>query len=224
MKTRITLTILVALVALLFAPTPVQAQCSGFLCNLFGSFERQEMRNAKEIELARIDQAKQAEVTRIQAEGAERLKQAEAQLAREVAAGQLSQEQARVQGEMFKVAVESATAQNIRSIELEYDAQAQLIMQQTQIALSAVAEAGQTERWRIGWDAGSSVVAVLVIGALIALFMHRQSRQPTIVQPWNGYVLPVNHPAIAQRPGDVYDIYEAPGMVEYPPVHRQGDR
>lgn len=217
---RITLIIFVAVTMLLVVPMPVQAApCEGFLCNVFGSFERQEMRNATQIEMARIEQARQAEVARIEGEAAERVEQAKAQLAREVAAGQIAQAEAEAQAQMFEALVSANTQTAVRQIELEYESQAGLIMQQTQIALAGVAEAGQTERWRIGLDAAVIALVVLVVSGLAAYIMRRQQApaQPPVM------VLPPGHRFPALPRGDVYEL---PGTVdvEYPPARWGGER
>lgn len=217
---RLTVILLFAVLSL-GLPMPVMAApCEGFLCNLFGSFERQQMRNEKQVELARIEQARQAEVARIEGEAAAKVEEAKAQLAREVAAGQIAQAEADRQARAFEALVNATTTQATRQIELEYQGQAELIMRQTEIALAGVRETGTTERWRIATSAGISVVSVLMIGAIVLFFMRRQGPQP---QP-PVLVLPPGHqwPGLAQRG----DVYELPGTVdvEHPPVRWGGER
>ena len=199
--------VLVLILVLVYAPAVYAVDCQGLFCNAFGATDRAEIRAARDVEIARIE-----------AEGAERLKAAEMQLAREVEQGKLTQEQARVQADMFRQAVMAATQKEIRQVELEYEQAATVIAGQVDVALEGVRQAGATTRWRIGTDAGVSLVAVVIIGAVLILFMRRQNTQrPSVLILPGGAQWP---PGLAQKP-EFYELPDQVYQVQHP-LERRG--
>lgn len=188
-------TITLAALLVLLAAQPVAA-CDGFLCNAFGLTDRAEINAQRAAELARIEREKAAEVARIQAEAQARLAEAEVQLQREVQNGQIAKEQAAQQAESFRAVLAANTDKAIRQIELEYDQAAAVIASQTEVALAGITEAGRNSRLRIGLEGISGIVALLVIGAVVMLFIHRQTgtaQRPTVV-----YLDGASRPALRQ--------------------------
>lgn len=199
--------VLVLILVLVYAPAVYAADCQGLFCNAFGATDRAEIRATRDVEIARIE-----------AEGAERLKAAEVQLAREVEQGKLTQEQARVQADMFRQAVMAATQKEIRQVELEYEQAATVIAGQVDVALEGVRQAGATTRWRIGTDAGVSLVAVVIIGAVLILFMRRQNTQrPSVLILPGGAQWPAG---LAQKP-ELYELPDQVYQVQHP-LERRG--
>lgn len=173
--------------------------------------DRAEINAQRAEELARIEREKAAEVARIEAAAQERLAEAEAQLQREVQAGQLAQEQATQQAESFRAMLAANTDKAIRAIELEYDQAAAVITSQTDIALAGIIEAGRNSRLRIGLEGISGIVALLVIGAVVMLFIYRHSRtpaqQPTVIL-LDGTNRPALRAPFVGLPGDTVKVIE----------------
>lgn len=209
MKKSLSIIVLAVLFVLVVAQ-PVAA-CDGFLCNAFGMTDRAEINAQRAEELARIEREKAAEVARIEAAAQERLAEAEAQLQREVQAGQLAQEQATQQAESFRAMLAANTDKAIRAIELEYDQAAAVITSQTDIALAGIIEAGRNSRLRIGLEGISGIVALLVIGAVVMLFIYRHSRtpaqQPTVIL-LDGTNRPALRAPFVGLPGDTVKVIE----------------
>lgn len=185
MKTTI-LAVIIALAVLL--PSTAQASCSGFIDCLFGMTERTEVRAQRDVERARIEAAAQADIARIQAEQAERVRQADAEVER-VRQMQFASEaqrdiaiaQAQQQAEQYKAMIAGLTAEKVSGIQSNADTQIAALQAQAQIAIEGITQTGKTERYRIvgGWT--FAVVAIVVIAILLGLATRRQTEQRTVV-------------------------------------------
>lgn len=180
--------ILIVAVALAMLPATAYASCSGFIDCLFGFTERTEVRSAAETEQARIEAAAAADVAKIQAEQAERVRQADAEVERvkqqqyatnaqrDIAVAQVEQ-----QAQQYRATVAALTAERLAGIQANADSQIAALQAQAEIATAGILETGRTERYRIvgGWT--FAVVAVVLVGLLLALYMRRQPQQPVMM-------------------------------------------
>lgn len=178
--------VIVALI-LLAMPTPAKA-CSGLFDCMFGWTDRAEVRSAAETEQARIDAQAAAEVARIEAEQAERVRQADAEVERvrqqqyatnaqrDIAIAQIEQQAAQ-----YKASIAALTAERLAGIQANADSQIQALQSQAEIATAGILETGKTERYRIvgGW--AFAIVAVVLVGLLLALYVQRAPNRPTVM-------------------------------------------
>ena len=182
--------ILIVAVALAMLPATAYASCSGFIDCLFGFTERTEVRSAAETEQARIEAAAAADVAKIQAEQAERVRQADAEVERvkqqqyatnaqrDIAVAQVEQ-----QAQQYRATVAALTAERLAGIQANADSQIAALQAQAEIATAGILE---TERYRIvgGWT--FAIVAIVLAGLLVALYvrrapMHADSRHVVMV-------------------------------------------
>lgn len=183
----------IAALALAMLPATAQASCSGFIDCLFGFTERTEVRSAAKTEQARIDAQAAAEVARIEAEQAERVRQADAEVERvrqqqyatnaqrDIAIAQIEQQAAQ-----YKASIAALTAERLAGIQANADSQIQALQSQAEIATAGILETGKTERYRIvgGW--AFAIVAIVLVGLLVGLYvrrapMHADSRPVVMV-------------------------------------------
>lgn len=170
----------IAALALSMLPATAQASCSGFIDCLFGFTERTEVRSAAETEQARIDAQAAAEVARIEAEQAERLRQADAEVER-VRQQQYATEAQRdiaianvqAQVDQYKASIAAITAERLAGIQANADSQIQALQSQAEIATAGILETGKTERYRIVGAWAFAIVAVVLVGLLVALYVRR---------------------------------------------------
>lgn len=169
----------IAAIILLAMPTPAKA-CSGLFDCMFGWTDREEVRSAAQTEQARIDAQAAAEVARIEAEQAERVRQADAEVERvkqqqyatnaqrDIAIAQIEQQAAQ-----YKASIAALTAERLAGIQANADSQIQALQSQAEIATAGILETGKTERYRImgGW--AFAIVAIVLVGLLVALYVRR---------------------------------------------------
>ena len=181
---RIAATVALLLLAL---PTPAKA-CSGWIDCAFGWTDRQQVRSAAETEQARIDAQAAAEVARIEAEQAERLRQADAEVERVKQQQYATEAQrdiaianAQTQADQYKASIAALTAERLAGIQANADSQIAALQSQAQIAIAGITEIGATERYRIvgGWT--FSIVAIVLVGILLAFYVRRQPQQPPVM-------------------------------------------
>ena len=185
--------VVIAALAVAMLPSTAQASCNGFIDCLFGFTERTEVRNAAETEQARIDAQAAAEVARIEAEQAERVRQADAEVERvkqqqyatdaqrDIAIARIEQQAAQ-----YKASIAALTAERLAGIQANADSQIQALQSQADIATAGILETGKTERYRIvgGW--AFAIVAIVLVGLLVGLYvrrapMHADSRPVVMV-------------------------------------------
>lgn len=218
MKIRIVFIILVALAIVLSVPAPVLA-CDGILClgTFFNSTERVKLRTERDAEIARVRAQADTEQARIEGEATARVEEAKAQLQREVEAGKLAQAQADAQARQFVAMVEAQRDQKLAEIQLSYEKAAAMIESQSEVAIAGITETGITERWRVTFDGITAILAVLIIGGLIAGFMwwHRPAAMPArpVIMIQTG-----NRPPIAAKYNYLDADYQ---QVEYPMERHQ---
>lgn len=169
-------------------PATAYASCSGFIDCLFGFTERTEVRAQRDIEQARIEAAAAADVAKIQAEQAERVRQADAEVER-VKQQQFATEaqrdiaiaNAQAQVDQYKASIEALTAERLAGIQSNADSQIAALQAQAEIAQAGILETGKTERYRIvgGWT--FSIVAIILAGLLMALYLRRQPQRPVMM-------------------------------------------
>jgi hypothetical protein len=182
----------IAAIILLAMPTPAKA-CSGYLIAFRLDGSRAEVRSAAQTEQARIDAQAAAEVARIEAEQAERVRQADAEVERarqqqyatnaqrDIAIAQIEQQAAQ-----YKASIAALTAERLAGIQANADSQIQALQSQADIATAGILETGKTERYRIvgGW--AFAIVAIVLVGLLVGLYvrrapMHADSRPVVMV-------------------------------------------
>lgn len=182
----------IAALVLLAMPTQAKA-CSGIFDCMFGWTDRAEVRSAAETEQARIDAQAAAEVARIEAEQAERVRQADAEVERVKQQQYATEAQrdiaianAQAQVDQYKASIAALTAERLAGIQANADSQIQALQSQAEIAIAGITETGTTERYRIvgGWT--FAVVAIVLAGLLVALYvrrapMHADSRPVVMV-------------------------------------------
>lgn len=180
--------LIVTIAAAIFLPTTAQASCSGFIDCLFGMTERTEVRAQRDVEQARIEAAAQADIARIQAEQAERVRQADAEVERvrqlqyqSEADRDVAIAQAQQQAEQYKAMIGGLTAEKVSGIQSNADTQIAALQAQAQIAIEGITQTGQTERYRIvgGWT--FAVVAIVLIAVLLVATMRRHQQGQTVV-------------------------------------------
>lgn len=178
--------VLIVIAALL--PQPAYA-CSGWLDCAFGWSERTELRTESAEELARIEAQRDADVAQIEAQAAERVRQADAEVERvkqmqyqSEADRDVAVAQAQAQAEQYRAMIAGLTEERTADIKASADTQIVALQSQAQIAIAGITETGATERWRIGGGWVFSIVALFVLGVLIAQAMRRQ-QQPVIMLP-----------------------------------------
>ena len=169
-------------------PATAYASCSGFFDCLFGFTERTEVRAQRDIEHARIEAAAAADVAKIQAEQAERVRQADAEVER-VKQQQFATEaqrdiaiaNAQAQVDQYKASIEALTAERLAGIQSNADSQIAALQAQAEIATAGILETGRTERYRIvgGWT--FSIAALVLAGLLMALYLRRQPQKPVVM-------------------------------------------
>jgi len=183
----------IAALTLAMLPATAQASCSGFIDCLFGFTERTEVRSAAQTEQARIDAQAAAEVARIEAEQAERVRQADAEVERvkqqqyatnaqrDIAIAQIEQQAAQ-----YKASIAALTAERLAGIQANADSQIQALQSAAEIHIAGITETGVTERYRIvgGWT--FAIVAIVLVGLLVGLYvrrapMHADSRPVVMV-------------------------------------------
>lgn len=169
-------------------PATAYASCSGWIDCLFGFTERTEVRAQRDIEQARIDAAAAADIAKIQAEQAERVRQADAEVER-VRQQQFATEaqrdiaiaNAQAQVDQYKASIEALTAERLSGIQSNADSQIAALQAQAEIATAGILETGKTERTRVvgGW--AFSIVAIIWAGLLVALYLRRQQQHPVMM-------------------------------------------
>jgi len=193
--------------ALLLLPKPTYA-CSGILDCAFGWTDREEVRSAAQTEQARIDAAANADIARIQAEQAERVRLADAEVERvrqlqyQTEADRdmaIAQTQASV--DQYKASIQALVDEKVENIRAGADTQIAALQGQAQIAIAGITETGSTERWRIGGGWIFATVAIILVGLLIVSAMRRQPRQIVL--------LPYDRPALPWMNNDEIELREA---------------
>lgn len=170
-----------------FTPKAAYA-CSGFIDCLFGLTDRTEVRAERDVEKARIEAVAAADIAKIQAEQTERLRQADAEVER-VKQQQFATEaqrdiaiaNAQAQVDQYKASIEALTAERLAGIQSNADSQIAALQAQAEIATAGILETGRTERYRIvgGWT--FSIVALVLAGLLVALYLRRQPQRPVMM-------------------------------------------
>lgn len=161
-------------------PATAYASCSGWLDCALGWTERTEVRAQRDIEQARIEAAAAADIAKIQAEQAERVRQADAEVER-VKQQQFATEaqrdiaiaNAQAQVDQYKASIEALMAERLAGIQSNADSQIAALQAQAEIATAGILETGKTERYRIvgGW--AFAIVAIGLLGLLAVLYMRR---------------------------------------------------
>lgn len=188
---RILLLLTVPFLLLVITPKTAQASCTGFIDCLFGFTERTEVRAEHAVEKARIDAAAAADIARIQAEQAERLRQADAEVERirqqqyaTEAQRDIAIANAQVQVDQYKATIAALTAERLAGIQSNADSQIAALQAAAEIHVEGITQTGTTERYRIvgGW--AFSIVAIILAALLVGLYFHRPpaaSQRPAIM-------------------------------------------
>lgn len=178
--------IIIIVAALL--PRPAYA-CSGLLDCAFGWSERTELRTESAEELARIEAQRDADIAQIEAQAAERVRQADAEVVRvkqlqyqSEADRDIAIAQAQAQAEQYRAMIAGLTSERTADIKASADTQIVALQSQARIAIAGITEAGSTERWRIGGGWVFSIVALFVLGVLLVVAMRRHREPMRVIQ------------------------------------------
>lgn len=175
--------------ALALFPHPAMA-CSGWIDCWLGMTERTEVRAQRDVEVARIQGAANAEITRIQEEAAVRLKQAEAEVERvrqmqyqSEADRDIAIAQANAKAEEYKAMIAGLTAEKVSGIQANADTQIVALQAQAQIATAGILETGRTERWRVAFAWATLIVGLLVVGMGWLYWLRRNGVRVVVMLP-----------------------------------------
>lgn len=182
--------LIVTIAAALLWPATAQASCSGWLDCIFGFTERTEVRAGRDVEQARIQAAAQADIARIQAEQAERVRQADIEVERvrqmqfqSEAQRDIAIAQAQQQAEQYKAMIAGLTAEKVSGIQSNADTQIAALQAQAQIAIEGITQTGQTERYRIAGGWTFAVVAIVLVALLLMAAMRRRHTVVLLADP-----------------------------------------
>lgn len=175
-------TALVTTFALWALLQPVSAKaCSGWIDCWFGFSERVETRQAEMTERQQIEAQRDQGIARIQADQAERIRQADievervrqqqyaTQAQRDIA---VAAEQARAA--QYKASIQAIVDQEVAGIMAASNMQITALQEQSKIAIAGITETGATERYRI---AGGWIFAIVVAIILAIVFVRYSQRQ-----------------------------------------------
>lgn len=192
MKLRLIL-ILFVFVMFVARPSPALA-CSGLLDCAFGWTERTEVRNDRMLEQERIQAQRDAEVARIEADAAERLREADAKVEEmkqrqfeSEAARDIAIAEAQARRDEYQAMIAGLVTERTAEIDSLMQTQLASLQHTADIHIAGITETGKTERTRIagGWIA--AVVALIVVGVVTALWSRRQHVTVMLPGP-NGWV------------------------------------
>lgn len=186
----------IAIIAMLFHPTPVYAdgQC-GILCQIFGFDanleERDRIAEDGETEREKIGAARDERIAQIEADAqrskdladqeVERIKQLrfQSESARDIAIAQ-----ANAARDQYVASIEAMKQQQIQIVSGETQKSLAAINSATQIGLESLNQVGETERHQMSLITGRDVV-LLILGALIVLYWlyGRQKASARVLPP-----------------------------------------
>lgn len=180
--TKYIVIVAVALVALM--PATAKADGCGLINILFGGdcvaqlnagiTERTDIRNERMIEAERIEAQRDVDIANIEAQAAERVKEAEAEVER-VRQLQYQSEteraiaiaQAEARRDEYKAMIAGLTEQHIAEVTAASSQQLAALQYAADIHIAGITETGTTERWRIAGGWIGFVVSIVTIGLVV---------------------------------------------------------
>lgn len=224
--------IAIAMMLYIMNPTSVFA-CSGIIDCAFGWSERAEISADRDAEIARIEADRDRAIADAQAEQQRVMAAAEAQQQQVVEQARAEVERIRQQqfateaerdvaiaqaeamrdqaiaetqrkADEYRTMITALTSEKLAGINSNTETQIAALQGTAQIAIAGVTEAGNAERWRIGGGWIFSIVAVFIVGVLVAQWQKQRHEQLTIRlleggNYYNPHQLPQAHRQLPQR-------------------------
>lgn len=154
-------------------PTPAKAEdCGSLIClgQIFG-WESVAKTNAEAgVKNAETLRQQQVEIAKINAAKEEAVKRAEAEIERQRQAGAMDIAQAQAQADAYKAQVDAWADVQKKLVEEKYSTQAQALSDQTNLGLESIRQVGQTQRESMAWATGMDALILILIfagGAMI---------------------------------------------------------
>lgn len=200
----------IAIAMTLYTINPLSAYaCSGILDCAFGWSERAEISADRDAEIARIEADRDRAIADAQAEQQRVIAAAEAQQQQVIEQAQAEVERIRQQqfateadrdvaiaqaeamrdqaiaetqakAQQYVAMIDALTREKVAGINSNTETQIAALQGTAQIAIAGVTEAGNAERWRIGGGWIFSIVAVFIVGVLVAQWQKQRHEQLTI--------------------------------------------
>lgn len=153
-----------------------------------------EQQRLQAVEVAEQNRLKEEEVARVKAEADRQQREHEAQLEAQRQAGLLSQKQVEEQAISFRKLVDQQANLKLQEIEANYNLMSGALTLQSQIAQAGIAEQGLTareqvlnERAKIWSDGGLGMVALVVGGIIVIVFLRNRQPAYRVLPPPNAY-------------------------------------
>jgi len=157
-------------------PRPAYA-CDSLLClgDIFGWTDVAKVHSDRDQQLANIKAKQAQDVARINADAQARIAEANREIEAQRVQGQISAANAKAMADAFAATVNAKRDEYIGAL-----------TQNAQVAISGINQTGETERSRIGWQAKTDMLTIVIVGILvlfglgIAAYMlnKRQGPQP----------------------------------------------
>lgn len=173
-KTKLFAGLVLALV-LALTPRPAYA-CDSVIClgDWFGWTEVSKVHADRDKAVAATNAQKAADVARINADAQARIAEANRQLEAQRIQGQISAVQAKTMADAFAATVNAKRDEYVAALQ-----------NNAQVAISGINETGETERSRIGWQAKTDMLTIVIIGLLLlcglgiaAYILNKRTPQP----------------------------------------------
>lgn len=166
---------LVLALVLALTPRPAYA-CDSVIClgDWFGWTEVSKVHADRDKAVAATNAQKAADVARINADAQARIAEANRQLEAQRIQGQISAVQAKAMADAFAATVNAKRDEYVAALQ-----------NNAQVAISGINETGETERSRIGWQAKTDMLTIVIIGLLLlcglgiaAYVLNKRTAQP----------------------------------------------